>query len=90
MANNHFPDIVFSTSEPLPSPRSKVRLDGKVLQSILRFDIVFSFGRTSDNTNELPIASKISSELIALGYDIPFALTDEELAEGICKLKSKI
>ncbi|MBQ8178371.1 MAG: energy-coupling factor transporter ATPase [Clostridia bacterium] len=36
---------------------------------------------------ELPVASKISLELKESGYDIPFALTDEELAEGICKLK---
>lgn len=36
---------------------------------------------------ELPIASSISLELIEKGYDIPFALTDEELVEGICKLK---
>ncbi len=36
---------------------------------------------------ELPVASKISLELIEAGYDLPFALTDEELAEGICKLR---
>ena len=36
---------------------------------------------------ELPIASKVSLELQEKGFNVPFALTDEELAEGICKLK---
>ncbi len=36
---------------------------------------------------ELPIASSISLSLKEAGYDVPFALTDEELAEGIWTLK---
>ncbi len=36
---------------------------------------------------ELPVATSISMTLQEMGYDVDFALTDEELAENICKLK---
>ena len=36
---------------------------------------------------ELPIASAVSVKLKDMGFDVGFALTDEELVENICKLK---
>lgn len=36
---------------------------------------------------EPPISAKVSAQLRASGYDVPFALTDEQLAEAVCKLK---
>lgn len=36
---------------------------------------------------ELPVATAVSLQLKEMGFDVDFALTDSELAEGICKLK---
>ena len=36
---------------------------------------------------ELPVAAAVSHKLIAAGIDVPVALTDEELAEAICRSK---
>ncbi|MBR1747093.1 MAG: energy-coupling factor transporter ATPase [Clostridia bacterium] len=35
---------------------------------------------------ELPVATSVSADLSAAGYDVPLCLTDEELCEAICKL----
>lgn len=34
---------------------------------------------------ELPVAGKVSLELKKMGFDVPFAITDEDLAEGVCR-----
>ena len=36
---------------------------------------------------ELPVASAVAVKLKDIGFDVGFALTDEELVENICKLK---
>lgn len=36
---------------------------------------------------EPPISAKVSAQLRASGYDVPFVLTDSQLAEAICRLK---
>lgn len=80
----HYMDEAIEADRVVALDEGKILTSGTPKEVFSKVDLIKSAGL------ELPIASKISSELIALGYDIPFALTDEELAEGICKLKSKI
>ena len=80
----HYMDEAIEADRVVVLDEGKILTSGTPKEVFSKVDLIKSAGL------ELPIASKISSELIALGYDIPFALTDEELAEGICKLKSKI
>ena len=80
----HYMDEAIEADRVVVLDEGKVLTQGTPKEVFSQIDLIKSAGL------ELPIASKISTELIALGYDIPFALTDEELAEGICKLKSKI
>lgn len=61
--------------------------EGELLAHGTPREIFSNVGLIKKASLELPVASSLSLKLIEMGYDVPFALTDEELAEGICKLK---
>ena len=61
--------------------------EGELIASGKPRDIFSDVALVKRASLELPVASKVSLELMSRGFEVPFALTDEELSEGICKLR---
>lgn len=61
--------------------------EGELIASGNPRDIFSDVALVKRASLELPVASKVSLELKSRGLEVPFALTDEELSEGICKLR---
>ena len=61
--------------------------EGELIASGNPRDIFSDVALVKRASLELPVASKVSLELKKRDFEVPFALTDEELSEGICKLR---
>ena len=79
--------ITHYMDEATSADRVFVLNEGELLASGSPREIFANVELIKQASLELPIASKVSLELQEKGFNVPFALTDEELAEGICKLK---
>ena len=79
--------ITHYMDEAIGADRIFVMNEGSVLIEGTPREVFSSTDKISEAKLELPVASKISAELRRAGLDVPFALTDEELAEGLCRLK---
>ena len=77
----HYMDEAISADRIVVMNEGEVILDGAPYEVYKQTDIIREAGL------ELPVAARVSEELIKKGYPIKFCLTDEELAEEICRLK---
>ena len=77
----HYMDEAISADRIVVMNEGEVILDGAPYEVYKQTDIIREAGL------ELPVAARVSEELIKKGYPIKFCLTDEELAEEICQLK---
>lgn len=82
--------ITHYMDEAIEADRIFVMNDGKITASGAPKDVFLNYDKVKAAGLELPVASKVSKALIEAGYDLPFAITDEELAKSICRLKQKI
>lgn len=79
--------ITHYMDEAIAADKIFVMNEGRVVLSGTPREVFAETDKIAEAKLELPVASKVSAELIKAGLDIPFALTDEELAEGLCRLK---
>ena len=77
----HYMDEAISADRIVVMNEGEVILDGAPYEVYKQTDVIREAGL------ELPVAARVSEELIKKGYPIKFCLTDEELAEEICQLK---
>lgn len=82
--------ITHYMDEAIEADRIFVMNDGKITASGAPKDVFLNYDKVKAAGLELPVASKVSKALIEAGYDLPFAITDEELAKSICRLNQKI
>ncbi len=61
--------------------------EGTIIRSGSPEEVFADVGVLEEAGLEPPLAAKVSAYLRARGLDVPFALTDEQLAEGVCRLK---
>ena len=80
-------DTILRLNKEIGADRIFVMNEGSVLLEGTPREVFSATDKISEAKLELPVASKISAELRRAGLDVPFALTDEELAEGLCRLK---
>ena len=79
--------ITHYMDEAIEADRILVLNDGKVIASGAPREVFFNYDKVKAAGLELPVASKVSKALIEAGCDLPFAITDEELAKSVCRLK---
>ena len=79
--------ITHYMDEAIAADKIFVMNEGRVIAEGTPREVFSATDKIAEAKLELPVASKISAELRRAGLDIPFALTDEELAEGLCRLK---
>ena len=79
--------ITHYMDEAIAADRIFVMNEGRIIKEGKPREVFSDTEKISEAKLELPVASRISAELRRAGLDIPFALTDEELAEGLCRLK---
>lgn len=77
----HYMDEAISADRIVVMNEGEVILDGAPYEVYKQTDVIREAGL------ELPVAARVSEELIKKGYPIKFCLTDEEIAEEICQLK---
>lgn len=79
--------ITHYMDEAIAADKIFVMNEGRVIAEGTPREVFSATDKIAEAKLELPVASKISAELRRAGLDIPFALTDEELTEGLCGLK---
>ncbi len=79
--------ITHYMDEAIAADRIFVMNEGRIIKEGKPREVFSDTEKIAEAKLELPVASRISAELRRAGLDIPFALTDEELAEGLCRLK---
>lgn len=79
--------ITHYMDEAIAAGRIFVMNEGRIIKEGKPREVFSDTEKIAEAKLELPVASRISAELRRAGFDIPFALTDEELAEGLCRLK---
>lgn len=79
--------ITHYMDEAIAADKIFVMNEGRVIAEGTPREVFSATDKITEAKLELPVASKISAELRRAGLDIPFALTDEELTEGLCGLK---
>ena len=79
--------ITHYMDEAIAADKIFVMNEGRVTAEGTPREVFSATDKIAEAKLELPVASKISAELRRAGLDIPFALTDEELTEGLCGLK---
>ena len=82
--------ITHYMDEAVHSDRVAILNEGKILKIGSPREIFNADKDIAEAQLKLPVSTQISYNLVELGYNIPHALTDEELVEGICQLKSGI
>lgn len=82
--------ITHYMDEAIQSDRVAVMYDGKIIKVAPPREIFEADNMLKAAELRLPVAGQVSLNLKKAGYNIKRALTDEELAESICQLKSKI
>lgn len=79
--------ITHYMDEAIKADKVYILNEGEIISSGAPRDVFQNAPLIKKASLELPLASSVSLALKEMGYDVPFALTDEEIAEGICKLK---
>jgi energy-coupling factor transport system ATP-binding protein len=82
--------ITHYMDEAIESDRVAVMYDGKILKVASPREIFEADSLLRSADLMLPVAGQVSLNLKQAGYRLERALTDEELAESICLLKSGI
>lgn len=79
--------ITHYMDEAIEADRIFVMNDGEIVSSGAPREVFADAESLKAAGLELPAASRISLKLAEAGYDVPFAITDEELADSVCRLK---
>lgn len=82
--------ITHYMDEAITGDRVAVMYDGKIIKVASPREIFESEAMLEGADLRLPVAAQVSLNLKKAGYKVGRALTDEELAENICLLKSTI
>ncbi|MGN1042980.1 MAG: energy-coupling factor transporter ATPase [Christensenellales bacterium] len=78
--------ITHYMDEALDADKIFVLSNGKIISSGTPYEIFSDEKTIKEAKLELPVATAVSAELKNAGFDVGTALTDEELAEEICRL----
>ena len=78
--------ITHYMDEALDADKIFVLSNGKIISSGTPYEIFSDEKIIKEAKLELPVATAVSTELKKAGFDVGTALTDEELAEEICRL----
>lgn len=79
--------ITHYMDEAVDADKLIVMNDGRIVLSGTPAEVFSRTKEIKDAGLELPVAVKAANDLREKGYDIPVVLTDEQLAEAVCRLR---